>query len=296
MQPSRCTGQTGTVCAVGATPPARGGTWQHCRQQNCSAAGGGRGHTGWDGACRAQGRATGPLLPDPAPQGSPGSPRAHLALLVPVGEELQAVGGDSQELGVVLVQQGNHLLQAVGQAHSHLGPFLVEQQVVQGGDGVEEDRLDRRAAGRRHRATSALTGLPAGPAGPPRAPTPTRRPSAGPAARPPCHAAPGRPSGKGHLLRAETEPPLHGQGSVGDRSPPPATTMAPNAANPWGFCGLKGLPLPCFGVSRRRTPIQGQHEPSPPLPPARALASPGGTPRLRRPPGTPRQHPRTSAS
>ena len=66
---------------------------------------------------------------------------AHLALLVAVGQELQAVGGDGQELGVVLVEQGHHLLQPVCQAHRHLGTLLVEQQVVQRGDGVEKDRL-----------------------------------------------------------------------------------------------------------------------------------------------------------
>lgn len=66
---------------------------------------------------------------------------AHLALLVAVGQELQAVGGDSQELGIVLVEQRHHLLQPVRQAHRHLGALLVEQQVVQRGNGVEQDRL-----------------------------------------------------------------------------------------------------------------------------------------------------------
>lgn len=37
----------------------------------------------------------------------------HLALLVAIGQKLQAVCGDSQELGVALIQQGNHPLQAV---------------------------------------------------------------------------------------------------------------------------------------------------------------------------------------
>ena len=70
-----------------------------------------------------------------------GAGRAHLALLVAIGQELQAVGGDGQELGVVLVEQRHHLLQPVGQAHRHLGALLVEQQVVQRGDGVEQDGL-----------------------------------------------------------------------------------------------------------------------------------------------------------
>ena len=69
----------------------------------------------------------------------------HLALLVAIGQELQAVGGDGQELGVVLVEQGHHLLQSVCQAHCHLGTLLVEQQVVQRGDGIEQDRLHRGA-------------------------------------------------------------------------------------------------------------------------------------------------------
>lgn len=48
--------------------------------------------------------------------------------------------------------------------------------------------------------------------------------------------------------RAETEPHLHGQGGVGGRSPPPAPTQAPKAANPWGFRRLKGSwsPIPLF--------------------------------------------------
>ena len=71
----------------------------------------------------------------------------HLALLVAIGQQLQAVCGDSQELGVALVQQGNHPLQAVSQTNSHLCSFLVQQQVVKCGDGVEEHRLHGRAEG-----------------------------------------------------------------------------------------------------------------------------------------------------
>ena len=37
----------------------------------------------------------------------------HLALLVAIGQKLQAVCGNSQELGVALIQQGNHPLQAI---------------------------------------------------------------------------------------------------------------------------------------------------------------------------------------
>ncbi|TNN71254.1 hypothetical protein EYF80_018602 [Liparis tanakae] len=62
-------------------------------------------------------------------------------------QELQTVGGDGQELGVALLQQGNHLLQAVGQADRHLGSLLVQQQVVERGDGVEEHGLHGGAAG-----------------------------------------------------------------------------------------------------------------------------------------------------
>lgn len=265
-QPSRSTSPTGTVCAFRDAPPARGRMQQHCRQHYCSAAGCGRGADGlrrWElpplppGLLPARSK-VGQLPPSCPP--SSRTPRrragqalrAHLALLVPVGEELKAVSGDSQELGVVLVQQGNHLLQAVGQAHSHLGPFLVEQQVVQGGDGVEEDRLDWRAAGRQHGATSAraaasrLTSLPAEPTELPRAPTPTQRPSAGPGVRPPCRVAPGWPSEKGHPLlgaEQETEPHLHRRGSVRDCSPPPAP------AEPLGLSQAKRLKVSHSRVS-----------------------------------------------
>lgn len=72
----------------------------------------------------------------------------HLALLVAVGQQLQTVCGDGQELGVALLQQGNHPLQAVGQTHGHLSSLLVQQQVVERGDGVEEHRLHGRTGGR----------------------------------------------------------------------------------------------------------------------------------------------------
>lgn len=49
----------------------------------------------------------------------------HLALLVAIGQELQAVGCDGQELGVALFKQGNHPLQAVCQANCHFSPLLV---------------------------------------------------------------------------------------------------------------------------------------------------------------------------
>ena len=63
----------------------------------------------------------------------------HLALLVAISEDLQTVSGDGQELDVVVaLKQSHHLLQATGQSHSHLGAFLVQQQVVQGGDGIEQ--------------------------------------------------------------------------------------------------------------------------------------------------------------
>lgn len=67
--------------------------------------------------------------------------RAQPTLLswLPLGQELQAVGGDGQELGVVLVEQGHHLLQPRLPVHTcHLGTLLVEQQVVQRGDGIEQ--------------------------------------------------------------------------------------------------------------------------------------------------------------
>lgn len=61
----------------------------------------------------------------------------YLALLVAIGQELQTVSGDGQELGVTLFQQGNHPLQAVSKTHRHLGPLLVQEQVVEGGDGIK---------------------------------------------------------------------------------------------------------------------------------------------------------------
>lgn len=70
----------------------------------------------------------------------------YLALLVAVGQNLQAVGGDGQELDVGVGEQSHHLLQASGQAHGHLGAFLVQQQVVERGDGVEENAVHWRAA------------------------------------------------------------------------------------------------------------------------------------------------------
>lgn len=71
----------------------------------------------------------------------------NLALLVAIGQQLQAVCGDGQELGVALIQQGHHPLQAVSQTHSHLCSLLVQQQVVQRGDGVEQHGLHGGAEG-----------------------------------------------------------------------------------------------------------------------------------------------------
>ena len=71
--------------------------------------------------------------------------RPYLALLVAVSQDLQAVGDDGQELDVITGQQGNHLLETTGQTDSHLGSFLVEEEVVEGGDGIEEHRLHWRA-------------------------------------------------------------------------------------------------------------------------------------------------------
>ena len=70
---------------------------------------------------------------------------SHLALLVAVRQNLQAVGGDGQKLDVGVGEQGHQLLQASGQAHRHLGSLLVQQQVVEGGDGIEQHRVHRGA-------------------------------------------------------------------------------------------------------------------------------------------------------
>ena len=55
---------------------------------------------------------------------------ANLALLVAVGQYLQTVGGDGQELDVVVRQQRDHLLQTTGEVDSHLCTILVQQKVV----------------------------------------------------------------------------------------------------------------------------------------------------------------------
>ena len=65
----------------------------------------------------------------------------QLALLVPVCQDLQAVCRDGQELNVVALQEGHHLLEAAGEPDRHLRALLVEQQVVKRGDGVEKNRL-----------------------------------------------------------------------------------------------------------------------------------------------------------
>lgn len=65
----------------------------------------------------------------------------HLALLVAVGEKLKAICSNGQELGVGFLQQWHHPLQAISQTYGHLGPLLVQKQVVECGDGVEQHRL-----------------------------------------------------------------------------------------------------------------------------------------------------------
>ena len=56
--------------------------------------------------------------------------KQYLALLVSVGEDLEAVGGDGEELDVVARKQCHHLLQSSSQTHRVLGALLVQQQVV----------------------------------------------------------------------------------------------------------------------------------------------------------------------
>lgn len=65
----------------------------------------------------------------------------YLALLVAICQDLQAVSSDCQELDISIRQQGHHLLQSSSQAHRHLGPFLMQQQVVEGGDGIEQNTV-----------------------------------------------------------------------------------------------------------------------------------------------------------
>lgn len=54
----------------------------------------------------------------------------YFALLVAIGQDLKAICRDGQEFDVGLVEKCHHLLQATGQAHGHLGSFLVKEQVV----------------------------------------------------------------------------------------------------------------------------------------------------------------------
>ena len=70
----------------------------------------------------------------------------HLALLVSVCEDLEAVSSDGEELHVIPLQQRHHLLQPAGQTYRHLAALLVKQQVVQGRDGVKQHGLNRGTA------------------------------------------------------------------------------------------------------------------------------------------------------
>lgn len=67
----------------------------------------------------------------------------YLAFLVAICKDLQAVSSDCQELDVGVGQQGHHLLQSSSQAHRHLRSFLMQQQVVERGDGVEQHTVHR---------------------------------------------------------------------------------------------------------------------------------------------------------
>lgn len=69
----------------------------------------------------------------------------YLAFLVAICQDLQAVSSDCQELDVGIRQQGHHLLQSSSQTHRHLCPFLMQQQVVECGDGVEQHTVHWRA-------------------------------------------------------------------------------------------------------------------------------------------------------
>lgn len=69
----------------------------------------------------------------------------YLALLVSIRKDLQAVSSDGQELDVGIRQQGHHFLESSSQTHRHLCPLLVQQQIVERGDGVEQHTVDWRA-------------------------------------------------------------------------------------------------------------------------------------------------------
>ena len=65
----------------------------------------------------------------------------YLTFLIAIGQDLEAVCGNGQKLYVVTLEKGDHLLKAASKADGHLGPLLVEQQIVEGGDCVEQHRL-----------------------------------------------------------------------------------------------------------------------------------------------------------
>lgn len=71
----------------------------------------------------------------------------HLALLIAIRQQLQTVCSDGQKLGVAFLQKGYHPLQAVSQTDGHFGSLLMQEQVVEGCDGVKEHRLHGRAEG-----------------------------------------------------------------------------------------------------------------------------------------------------
>ena len=61
----------------------------------------------------------------------------QLALLIAIRQNLEAIRDDGQKLDIVPLEQGHHLLEATGQPDGHLGSLLVQEEVVQRGDGVE---------------------------------------------------------------------------------------------------------------------------------------------------------------
>jgi len=73
----------------------------------------------------------------------------YLAFLVSICKDLQAVSGDCQKLDIGISQQCHHLLESSSQAHCHLCPFLMQQQIVERGDGVEQHTIHWRAGGKK---------------------------------------------------------------------------------------------------------------------------------------------------
>jgi hypothetical protein len=65
----------------------------------------------------------------------------QLAVLMSIGQKMEAVSSDGQELGIVLHKKSHHFLQTTCQSHVHLRGLIVEQHVVESSDGIEQHSI-----------------------------------------------------------------------------------------------------------------------------------------------------------